>query len=75
MLTRAEMVAAVENGDPYCRCGYRKSLHDNGEHPAIDPHTKQCNNHRYERSIALNEAVLLHAEHHTPSLFEGEDAA
>jgi hypothetical protein len=28
MLTRAEMVTAVENGDAYCRCGYRKSEHD-----------------------------------------------
>jgi hypothetical protein len=50
MLTRAEQEEAIAGGDHVCICGYRKSLHEDGTHPAIDPHTKQCNNGRFNES-------------------------
>lgn len=46
MLTRAEIEQAVVDGDWYCQCGYRKSLHG-PNHPAQDPtRPGHCNNRR-----------------------------
>ena len=76
MLTLAEMEQAVVDGDAYCQCGCRKSLHGTPQHPAVGPRTKACNNSRFVRSSSFNEAVLLHREHEEPTLFpDDQDAA
>jgi hypothetical protein len=57
--TVADMEQAVIDGDVYCKCGYRKSRHSDGTHPAIDPHTNKCNAHGFQPSIGFNHALLV----------------
>lgn len=74
LATVKDMEQAVVAGDWYCQCGYRKSRHEDGSHPAIDPHTGKCNANGLKRSLAFNEALLLDTTDDV-ELFPGDEAA